>query len=63
MCLFFPAYLKAYFLLFLWTDVLGDSDKGLDIYVILQPSGQDDFNCSTFMRPVGVIEEQVFRIN
>lgn len=30
-CIFFPAYLKADFLLFLWTRILGDSDKGLHI--------------------------------
>lgn len=62
MCIFFSAYINQICCLF-QTHVWRSSDKGLDMYVILQPSGQDEFSCGAFMRPVGVIKEQVFKIN
>lgn len=30
-------------------------------YMILQPSGHDEFNCTAFMRPVGVLKQAGFQ--
>lgn len=57
----FIFYLKAD-LLFFQSHVRRRSDKGLVMYVILQPPDQDEFNCGAFMRPVGTSRERVFRI-
>lgn len=59
----FPCLFGSRFVVVFLDLYFGGSDKGLDIYVILQPSDQDKFNRSAFMRPVGVIKQQVSRVN